>query len=175
MHATHLSVLLASHLYLGHHDRIFYYPTLLINTLFVYWIGFIGYSKSNLLFFKPLEKGQSTSENTVIEEILSEAMDHKKLYKNAKLTSQQMATETNLSTTELTKYINGRYGMNFSQYLNRYRTEEAIRLMTSNFLDRFSLEALGQEAGFNSKSSFYQVFKEQTGKTPTAYLKSLSK
>ena len=102
-------------------------------------------------------------------------MDHKKLYKNAKLTSQQMATETNLSTTELTKYINGRYGMNFSQYLNRYRTEEAIRLMTSNFLDRFSLEALGQEAGFNSKSSFYQVFKEQTGKTPTAYLKSLSK
>ena len=172
----HLLLILASYLSIGQHHRLFYYPTLIINSLFVYWIGFVGYSKSSLLFFKPLVKGKtSTPANKAIEEMLSKAMNDDKLFKNPKLTSQQLAAELNLPMNELTKYINIQYDVNFSQYVNGHRTKEAIQLMEMDFLSKYSLDALANEAGFNSKSSFYKVFKDQTGKTPTAYLKALEK
>lgn len=172
----HLLLIIASYMVVGDHDRIFYYPTLIINSIFVYWIGFVGYSKSNLLFFKPLTKENSaTSKNREMEALLEKAMKGDKLFKNPKLTSQQLATDLGLPMNELAKYINSQYEVNVSQYLNRYRTQEAIQLMTSDFLVKYSLEALAMEVGFNSKSSFYKVFKDQTGKTPSAYLKSLDK
>ncbi len=172
----HLLLVIASFVVVGDYDRLFYYPTLIINSIFVYWIGFVGYSKSNLLFFKPLTKEKSaTSENLEIEEALEKVMKDDKLFKNPKLTSQQLATELGLPMNELTKYINTQHEVNVSQYLNRHRTQEAIQLMTSDFLVKYSLEALAMEAGFNSKSSFYKVFKDQTGKTPSTYLKSLGK
>jgi AraC-like DNA-binding protein len=37
-----------------------------------------------------------------------------------------------------------------------------------------TLVALAMEAGFNSKSTFNQVFKMQTGMTPSEYLKKTS-
>jgi len=176
---THLILIFVSLLTLGQHDRIFYYPSLIINSLFVYWIGFIGYSKPRLLFFKPLVKIHSSpSENTEIYKVLKKAMEEDKVFKNPKLTSLELtslelASQLNISMNELTKYLNGQFGVNFSQYLNKYRTEEAIRLMKTELSDKYKLESLALEAGFNSKSSFYKIFKEQTGQTPSIYMKSM--
>ncbi len=172
----HLLLVLASLLVIGTHIRLFYYPTLIINTLFVYWIGFVGYTKSNLLSFKPLVKEtRDPSINPEIQKALEKAMRDDKLFTNPKLTSQQLATHLNIPTNEITKYVNDQLGYNFSQYLNRYRTEEAMRLMKTELTDKYKLEALAHEAGFNSKSSFYKIFKDQTGQTPAAYLKTINK
>jgi AraC-like DNA-binding protein len=173
---VHLLLIALSYLIIGEHDRLFYYPTLIINSIFVYWIGFVGYSNSNILFFKPLVRKKSlTDEDVTIGQMLEKAMNEDKLYKNPKLTSQQMASQLGVSMNALTKYINTQHEVNFSQYLNTFRTQEAIRLMTDDFLVRYDMEALAKEAGFNSKSSFYKVFKNQTGKTPSDFLKSINR
>lgn len=172
--AIHLLLIIASYLVVGQHDRLFYYPSLVINSIFVYWIGFVGYSRANILFFKPLIKTKSIHRaNAAVDQLLDKAMNEDKLFRNPKLTSQQLATALGLPMNELTQYINSQHEVNISQYLNKFRTQEAIDLMKGDFLERFSMEALAKEAGFNSKSSFYKVFKDQTGKTPSAYLKSV--
>lgn len=172
--SVHLLLILASLHTLGLHDRIFYYPTLIINSLFVYWIGFIGYSKPNLLFFKPLLKSKpSQPENGQLHDALKKAMEEDKLFKNSKLTSQQLASKLDFPMHEVTRYLNDQLGLNFSQYLNKYRTEEAIKLISTDLSDKYTLEALAKDAGFNSKSSFYKIFKEQTGKTPATFVKTL--
>lgn len=174
MSIIHLLLLVMSLLVVGEHSRIFYYPTLIISSLFVYWIGFIGYARSNLLFFKPLVKAKTAHlADPKVSTAVKKAMEEDKLYKNPKLTSQQLAIHLDLQPKELTHYVNEQLGCNFSQFLNKYRTEEAIRIMSSERAEKYKLEALAQEAGFNSKSSFYKIFKEQTGQTPSAYLKAL--
>jgi len=39
---------------------------------------------------------------------------------------------------------------------------------------KLTLLSLAYEAGFNSKASFFRVFKKQTGQTPSEYHKGLS-
>ncbi|MEL6193742.1 MAG: helix-turn-helix domain-containing protein, partial [Bacteroidota bacterium] len=61
---------------------------------------------------------------------------------------------------------------NFSDYVNAYRVEEVIRLLNHPDFASYSFLALGLEAGFNSKSTFFSVFKKMTGKTPSEYKKT---
>lgn len=58
----------------------------------------------------------------------------------------------------------------FSQLKTRYRIDYAIRLLKEGVAGEMTIEAIGQQAGFASKSSFFTAFKESTGVTPQQYL-----
>lgn len=61
-------------------------------------------------------------------------------------------------------------GKNFFQFVNSYRIEAVKKILLEPKL-KYSIEAIGYECGFNSKSSFYTVFKNLTGETPVAFRK----
>lgn len=65
--------------------------------------------------------------------------------------------------------------MNFYNFINRYRIQEAIKLMNSESSGKFSIEGIARQSGFNSRSSFYTAFKTETGLTPSSFLKDLKK
>lgn len=58
----------------------------------------------------------------------------------------------------------------FSQLKTRYRIDYAVRLLQEGVASGMTIEAIGQQAGFASKSSFFTAFKEATGQTPQQYL-----
>ncbi|MGN0047449.1 MAG: helix-turn-helix domain-containing protein, partial [Bacteroides sp.] len=60
---------------------------------------------------------------------------------------------------------------NVAEYLNGLRVEYALKLMKEK--GHLSMEAIAQEAGFNSRSTFYRAFDKATGMTPNQYLKQL--
>lgn len=78
-----------------------------------------------------------------------------------------------VSKTELSHLIHTEYS-NFNAWLNAIKIQYAIELMKGTFLDNFSVDALIDECGFNSKKTFYRAFKTKTGLTPTAFLKARS-
>lgn len=98
-----------------------------------------------------------------------------KPFLNSKLTlndvSELLATHNQL----LSQVINEKTGSNFNDFINAYRVEEAINILTSSSLTKLTIEAIALKAGFNSKSAFYTAFKKQTGKTPKEFLASLQK
>lgn len=68
--------------------------------------------------------------------------------------------------------INEQLNKSFSALINEYRIKEACRRMNApKEYGHLSIEGIGNTVGFKSRHYFVKVFKEQTGLTPSAYLK----
>lgn len=155
--------------------RTLYYPTLFINAGFIYWLGFIGFTRSEMLFatFVIKDQDELDEKSLEIQSKLEEVMVLHERYKNPNLTLADLATELNLSDREISTYVNDVLGMNFSEYVTQLRVKKVQELLSTDDAQKFTLMALAEEAGFSSKSSFNAAFKRITGQTPSAYRKGL--
>ncbi|MEL6561757.1 MAG: helix-turn-helix domain-containing protein, partial [Bacteroidota bacterium] len=98
---------------------------------------------------KKIEVEEADSMTVELENI----MRQEKLYKDPNLTIADVAKKMNISPHKLSQLINDNIGGNYSAYINKHRIEEAKAIIASN--DQYTLEAIGYECGFNSKSTFY--------------------
>lgn len=101
-------------------------------------------------------------------------MEEKKPYLNEGLTLTDLAKQVGMSRNQLSFVINNGIGDSFYTFINKYRVEEAKRLIADPKNANFTILSLAFEAGFPSKSSFHNVFKKLTGLTPTEYRNTLS-
>lgn len=92
-----------------------------------------------------------------------------KLFKNPNLKISDTAKHLNISSHQLSQFLNDNLGKSFSLFINMYRIEEAKQLLVSN--NNYTIEAIGYDCGFNSKSTFFTTFKKITGTTPAEYIK----
>lgn len=96
-------------------------------------------------------------------------MTTKKLHLNRTLSKSDVLAELDISSSDLSRVFSEGFGMNFFEYVNVYRVKEFIALVESGKFDHLSLMGIANEAGFNSKATFYKAFKTIIGKTPKAY------
>ena len=71
---------------------------------------------------------------------------------------------------ELSMVINKGFGMNFNDWVNKYRLEEIKSLFEKGEHKRQTLLSIAFECGFNSKATFNRAFKKSTGLTPREWL-----
>ena len=57
----------------------------------------------------------------------------------------------------------------FYDFVNGYRLGEAERLLADPRESRIKVEALGRQAGFRARSTFFKLFRQRTGLTPAEY------
>lgn len=148
----------------------FYYVILLLNSLYIYWIGYIGFTKSKLLFrsfvLKDIEQQQFY---TALKNKLDYIMTTKEVYTNKHLKVVDLATLLDIKEKELSTYLQETTSMSFSDFINSYRIDKVKTLLQSPQVEKYTLVAIGEKAGFSSKSSFNAVFKKATGMTPSQY------
>ncbi len=60
----------------------------------------------------------------------------------------------------------------FSEFRNVMRVQYVLKELETGVPQNYTIEAIGLKAGFNSRSSFFRVFKTITGKTPKQVLDS---
>lgn len=89
-------------------------------------------------------------------------------YMNPDLSMQMLSDALHVPKHQLTEVLNTDIGKNFFQFVNEYRVE-AVKKFLEKKHHPWSIEAIGYECGFNSKSTFFTVFKNITGKTPMQY------
>lgn len=154
------------------HSRAFYYWILVLNSIYIYWIGFIGFTKSNLLFKIYYLKNQNENEEkNLLKDRIDAYMQAEEVFTNKNFKVADLAFLLSISEKELSEYIHTTYQMSFTDFINSYRVEKVKELLTSSDQDKFTLLAISEKAGFSSKSSFNAVFKKVTGVTPTQYKK----
>ena len=107
------------------------------------------------------------SQATDLIERLGIIMTREEIYKNPNLKSSDVAKELDLSIHQFSQLLNDNLGKSFPVFVNEYRISEAKNILLSN--DKLTLEAIGYECGFNSKSTFYTTFKKIVGTTPAKF------
>lgn len=159
-----------------------YYPLRLGSSLLIYWVGYQAFFryvvlKDRILLRKKIRKirssegiGKTGQERGAV--VFSEIDNY--IIKNQKfldpyLSLEGLAEETKRGMSSLSKVINVHARSNFSDYINKYRVEEAKRLLASAKFSEYTIVSIGLECGFNSKSTFYTAFKKFTGETPIAF------
>lgn len=105
-----------------------------------------------------------------IEEGLKVHLIEKKKFVNPKLKISDVASVLGITIHELSEYLNDIQKISYPNYIKQLRVEEAKRLLVMD--SNLSVEGVGFEAGFNSRSSFFSTFKKVTDVTPTAYKRS---
>ncbi|AEE54114.1 helix-turn-helix domain-containing protein [Haliscomenobacter hydrossis] len=103
---------------------------------------------------------------------LKKLMEVDKLYLSADLTLKTVADLLDTNTKYLSQVVNHQAGLNFQQFVNFYRVDEAKCKIIKDSLSNLTLYGIALQCGFKNKSTFYKVFKELTGHTPKDFVKS---
>jgi AraC-like DNA-binding protein len=101
---------------------------------------------------------------------LDDLMINKKLYESPELDIATLASHLEIKAYQLSSIINQSKGQKFNDYINQLRVVKVEELLKNGEHHLRTIEAIGLEAGFKSKSTFYTAFKKHTGFTPKQYL-----
>lgn len=138
----------------------------------------ILYGIPNKATAKKEEKEKNTSvknplfdESTAIKKYLLE----KKPFLNPEFNISHIAIDLTIPQNQVSYCINVVMGTKFSKLKTELRIKHAIELLEKGTNSSLTIEAIGKQSGFKTRSNFYAGFKEITGITPSEYLEKVSK
>ncbi|WP_177217429.1 7TM diverse intracellular signaling domain-containing protein [Thermoflexibacter ruber] len=102
---------------------------------------------------------------------LIEVMQKESPYLDATLTLGKLASKLFTTPHQLSQVINQIEGKNFNDFINEYRVRLAQEKLKDEQFNHLTIESIGKNCGFSSKSTFYAAFKKFTQTTPTEYRK----
>lgn len=92
------------------------------------------------------------------------------VFRNPDLKVSDISTALGLPVRDISFLVSTYLNTRVSELVNIARVEEAKRLMDSDKHISKTLDAIGNEAGFNSRSTYYRIFKQIENCTPNEYL-----
>jgi AraC-like DNA-binding protein len=176
-----------------------YYPLRLSTSILIYWVGFKGLfryrvledriilreninkervlkNNKNLSFTNedygneeyPIIK--SEKQQIIFDKINLYVKEHKK-YLDPYLSLESLAKDLKISNGHLSFLINTYSEKHFTDYINEYRIIQVKELIIDDEYVNYTIESIGLESGFNSKSTFYSAFKKFTDLSPIQFKK----
>ncbi len=149
----------------------------IILLVFIFVLGYIGYFRPTFFDIPKILKPEIIKENypqyddeKELKELKS-LFEDEKIYTKQKLSLKDVAIQLNLPERYISGLINSYHNTSFSTYVNSYRVEDIIKRIKDPKEKHKTLLGIAMESGFNSKSSFNQIFKTTTGKNPSDFLK----
>lgn len=110
----------------------------------------------------------------IVFESVRKVIETEKLYLIPTLTLTELAERAGVHRNLASEAINTYSGGNFFEFVNEYRIKEFKRLICDPATKNLSILGIAQESGFNSKATFYSIFKKKTGMTPSEFIESRS-
>jgi len=122
---------------------------------------------------KPTRAALSDKQIEELTNIILHYLKAKKPYLNPEYSLQMMADDLNISRHKLSETINNGQKKNFYKLINEFRVQEVKEMLLNPVFSHYSVLGVGLECGFNSKSSFNRIFKEETGFTPSEFKRTV--
>ncbi|MEO9870081.1 MAG: helix-turn-helix transcriptional regulator, partial [Ekhidna sp.] len=149
------------------------YVISLASSFFIYFIGYHGFQKQEVL---KMNEGRNYDKSSLspsashsIMKKLKALMEDEKPYLKNSLRLNDIADQLQILPHHISQVINEIEEKNFSDYINKYRIEEAKKLLIES---NYKVLHVAFDSGFNNKASFNNAFKKTTGVTPSKYRES---
>lgn len=146
--------------------------SMLAMTFIIQAIAFKIVDKSTLFNNKPPNLNNLQERGKYEDAILSK-FEEDKVYLDDDLNLATFSKAVQIPPSYVSEIINQRYNCSFKKLLNQYRLEEAKRIIHENIDGKVKLIDIAFESGFRNKVTFYRVFKEFEGISPSKYLEKI--
>jgi AraC-like DNA-binding protein len=120
---------------------------------------------------KYLKSAISNKDKKRIKKKLVTAFSEERVFARNDLNLSMLANKIGEKNHHLSQTLSEEMQEGFYSYVNRHRVEYAKELLLQPDYQHYTIEAIGEEAGFNNRVSFYKAFRQITSTTPSAYRK----
>jgi len=163
--------------------KYFYSYIPLITSIVFFYLGYKSLRSSNIFIdylgfkdsYSDLEKNNKPALLREINNIkvradkIKEYVEKNKPYLKQELNITNLAKELEIPAYILSHVINRAFNKNFFDLINSYRIDEVKKRLVAPEYKNLKIESIGFDSGFNSRASFYEIFKKYTGLTPSEY------
>jgi len=119
-------------------------------------------------------KSKETKSIKKLAAIIVSHVEKNQSFLNPNCSASQLAKELDVSHRNLSLAIDELNYKNFNDYINYQRLNFFLDLADEEDLSKYDIVGLASKAGFNSKPTFYRVFKERMKMTPNDYLNQIA-
>jgi AraC-like DNA-binding protein len=121
---------------------------------------------NNFLKTKPGAKKKIPAWAQELKEFIQDHMD-------TNLTLKELSKDLEINASYISREFSKYFGdLSFGEYIRKLRIEKAKELIQSS---QYSLTEIAYLTGFSDQSHFTRIFKQRTGKNPSAYKKTARK
>lgn len=167
-----MSILFVFNIYEREFDYLYALPV----AVGIYWMVFkvirqpeiIRSSASNGVAEKYSKSSLKTEHAELYHDKIMDYMSTKKPYLNPNLKLADIAADLDIPIHHVSQVLNDQMRINFFDFVNQYRIEEAKERLSDKNGD--TILQIAYAVGFNNKASFNKYFKKITGITPTQFV-----
>jgi AraC-like DNA-binding protein len=124
---------------------------------------------------EPKIEAQEDDPVAVLAKRIIEYFEKRKPFKNPDFSMDDLVIYLKEPKSLVYKSLNDVIGEKFTDIRTRYRIAHAKKLLATQAKTNISLQEIWTESGFSSKTNFFTSFKEETGMTPTEFIKNQTK
>jgi len=180
-------VMTFSEIYFGYNVEWDAYITVFFVIIAMGYLGYFGLSQTTMFLTEITSDDTLLSKNDNIQKIikpeeekelktnLNKLFNEEKVHLKKDLTLNDLSQKMKISSRKLSALLNDVLKTNFYDKVNYHRVEEAKNMLVTDKVLQYTITAIGELCGFNSKSSFYRIFKNSTGYSPSEYRSSFNK
>ncbi len=174
MALTSFSLALAGREPFARNEHLLLVPSSVITvSLFIFgYIGNIQLRKTELIspiILREDHHAPAVQTNDGLKNRFDEYFNSRKPYLDKELKIWDVSNALGSNRSYVSRIINEEYGMNFSHFVNKYRIEEAKRIIAEDRNNRMGYDIIAEASGFGSVNSFFRAFREFEKMTPGKY------
>lgn len=150
--------------------------------LFLYFFSYKAHQNPDLFkrIPKSVLKENRSAKQQVVEykcsveqsQKIVQLMQEQEYFLDQNLTISQFAKSIDISPRLISSCVNSNLGYNFNEWVNNFRVDKAREIIENDKQNSLSIEGVGLDSGFKSRSAMYAAFKKKLGKSPGHFRKN---